>query len=154
MRRLSLLVLPVLLLAACGGGSSLSKSEYVAQAEAICKDTNKQIDALSTPTDPASFQKLIEDSIKIADSATSRIKALDPPSDDKADLQKKVIEPLESQVKEARSYLAKVKEAVAKKDQPALGKLLTNPPTGNEADLDWMRSYGFKECVDAAKTDG
>jgi hypothetical protein len=46
----------------------------------------------------------------------------------------------------------KVKEAVAKKDDTALGRLITNPPTGSKADLDWMRSYGFKQCVDAADT--
>ncbi|HUR51832.1 MAG TPA: hypothetical protein VMZ11_06900 [Mycobacteriales bacterium] len=149
------LVLPVLLLAACGGGGSgLAKSDYVAKAEAVCKDANTQANALSPPSTPAGFQDLVEKTVRIFETATDKLEALDPPKDDKAELQKKVIEPLDKQVVEAKKFLADVKAAVKKNDQKELGRLLQNPPTQAKADLDWMRSYGFKECVEAAKTDG
>ena len=37
-------------------------------------------------------------------------------------------------------------------DQQALVGLLSNPPTDTTADLPWMKSYGFNECVKAADT--
>jgi hypothetical protein len=153
MRGVALLV-PVLLgplvLVACGGGSSLSKSDYVSKAEAICKDANDKFKALARPSDPKSFESFVDGTIQIADDATKELKGLDPPSADKKELEAKVIEPLESQITEGRKFLDKVKKAVAANDQTALGKLLSNPPEGKKADLDWMRSYGFKDCVDAA----
>jgi len=149
MRRVALLV-PVVLVAACGGGSSLSKSDYVAKAEAICKDANDKFKALPRPSDPKGFETYVNDTLQIADDATKELKDLDPPSADKKDLETKVLEPLSSQITEGRKFLDKVKKAVASNDQAELGKLLSNPPQGKDADLDWMKSYGFKSCVDAA----
>jgi hypothetical protein len=149
MRRVALLV-PVLLVASCGGGSSLSKSDYVSKAETICKDANDKFKALARPSDPKGFETFVQDTLKIADAATKDLKDLDPPAADKEELQTKVLEPLESQVTEGRKFLDQVKKAVSTNDQAALGRLLSNPPEGKKADLQWMKSYGFKACVDAA----
>ena len=154
MKRVAI-VLPFVLVAACGGGSSSgsSKSDYVAKAEAICKDTNAKTKAFTLPSDPAGFQKLVEKSIALAESTLDALKKLDPPSGDKHDIQNKVITPLEDQLAQGKAYLKEVRTAVAKKDQNAIGRLLQNPPRQHKADLDFMKSYGFKECVDTAKTD-
>jgi hypothetical protein len=152
MKRLAL-ALPVLLLAACGG-SDLSKADYLSKAEAVCKDANTRIDGIAAPSTPASFESFIRSTIEIAEKATKDLNALDAPSDDKADLEKKFIDPLESQVSEGKEFLDKVKAAVATNDQAELGKLLQDPPISTQADLDWMRTYGFKECVESAETDG
>lgn len=162
MKRLALLVpvLPLLLLSACGGSdddqvsAGLSKADYIAKAEAICSTANKEIDALPAPTSIAAVQGLVEESVKIAEAATDKIKDLDPPASDRADLKAKVLDPLDGQVTDGKEFLAKVKDAVAKNDQAALGQLLADPPRDSKADLDWMRGYGFKECVKAADTEG
>lgn len=153
MRRVACLVLPLLLVVACGGGSNLSKADYLSKAEKICKDANDAFKALPSPKDPASFQSLVDKTVEIADKAAQDLKALDPPAADKEDIDKKVIEPLEDQVAEGKKFRDDVRKAVANKDQAALGRLLQNPPSGKEADLDWMTSYGYKDCVDAARTD-
>jgi hypothetical protein len=152
MRRVALLV-PVLLLASCGGGgSSLSKSDYVSQAETICKDANDKFKALPRPNDPAGFRTFVEQTVQIADDATKKLEDLDPPKGDKEELDKKVFVPLEDQITQGKAFAEKVKKAVADNDQAELGKLLTNPPEGKKADLTWMRKYGFKSCVDAASS--
>jgi hypothetical protein len=156
MRRVALVV-PVLLVAGalvggCGGGSSLSKSDYVAKAEAVCKDANDKFKALARPSDAASFQSFVEDTLQIAQDATKKLKDLDAPSKDAADIDSKVLEPLEDQLTQGKAYLEKVKKAVKANDQTELGKLLTNPPEGKKADTTWMKSYGFKACVEAAST--
>ncbi|HUR15390.1 MAG TPA: hypothetical protein VM097_12985 [Mycobacteriales bacterium] len=163
MKRLSL-VLPLLgfslLLAGCGGSdkdqvaTGLSKAQYVSKAEVICTRLNKEIDGLTAPTSPAALESFLVEALRIAESGTAEIKALDPPEADKAAIRSKVLDPLEGQVAEGKQFLEDVKAAVAKNDQAALGKLISDPPTGPEADLAWMRSYGFKECVESAKTDG
>lgn len=155
MKRVAL-VLPLVLVAACGGGSSSggsSKSDYVSKAEAICKDANAETKKLTLPSDPDGFLRLVERSIDIATSTTSKLKALDPPAEDKGEITKKVIAPLEDQLKKGQAYLDQVRTAVTNKDQNAIGRLLANPPRQHEADLGFMKSYGFKECVTTAKTD-
>jgi hypothetical protein len=147
-----------LVLSGCGGGSKvqvssgLSRASYVSKAEAICTRINKEVAKLAAPTTPQALQAFVEKSLQLAQEGTGELKALDPPEADRADLKAKVLDPLDGQLAEGQAFLAKVRTAVAKNDQAALGQLITHPPTGSKADLDWMRSYGFKECVDAADT--
>lgn len=154
-----LLLLPVLL-AGCGGSaksstsSGLSKAAYVSKAEAVCTRINTEIKKLAPPTTPKALQAFVEESLQIAEVGTGEIKALDPPSADRAAIKTKVLDPLDGQLAEGRVFLEKVKTAVAKNDQAALGQLITHPPTGSKADLNWMRAYGFSECVTAADTSG
>jgi hypothetical protein len=158
MRPYVALLLVPLLVPGCSGSSKdqvasgLSRAEYVSQAEAICTRINKEVDKLSAPTTPQALQTFVEKSLQLAEDGTGELKALDAPEADRADLKAKVLDPLDGQLAEGRVFLDKVKAAVAKNDQAALGQLITHPPTGSKADLDWMRSYGFKECVDAADT--
>lgn len=156
MKRLAL-VLPLVLLAACGGSkdhtaSGQSKASYVSKAEAVCAKANADVKAEAFPTSPQGLPAYVQKLLDIADAATTQIKALEPPAADGGDLQAKVLTPLAGQVAEGRVYLAKIKKAVAANDQKTLGALIASPPSGSKADLDWMRSYGFKACVDAADT--
>jgi hypothetical protein len=158
MKRLAL-VLPLLLaVTACGGSdptssSGLSKADYLAKAEALCTKANADIKALPFPSGVAGFSDFAAKIVTIADDATSALKALDPPAADKADLDAKVLTPLSQQVEAGRAYAAKIKTAVDANDQKALGALVADPPTEGKADLAWMRTYGFKACVDTAETD-
>ena len=155
----ALLLVP-LLLSGCGGSSKdkassgLSRSEYVTKAEAICTRINTEVDKLTAPSTPQALQEFVEKSLQLAETGTDELKALEPPAADRADLKAKVLDPLDGQLAAGRAFLEQVKTAVAKNDQAALGQLITHPPTGSKADLNWMRSYGFRECVDAADTEG
>lgn len=156
MKRISL-VLPVLLLAtACGGSDGpkgLSKADFVAQAEAICKKANADIDALGTPSDLAGIAGFLDKLVKVADDATKALNELDAPEADEADLEAKFLTPMEKQTDEGKAFATKVKAAAAANDQKKLGELLADAPTMTEADLEWMKGYGFKECVESAETD-
>jgi hypothetical protein len=84
MRRAPLLLLAAALaLAGCGGGgkTALSKSEFVAQANAICKDYDARIDALG---DPASLEDLVGLAAKakpIAEDGVAKLRALKAPEE-------------------------------------------------------------------------
>jgi hypothetical protein len=158
MKRLAVL-LPVLLLAtACNGSDDdqvaqgLSKAAYLSQAEAICATANTDIKALQRPTSIAAVPGFVEKTLQIAEVATGKIKGLEPPAADKAQIKAKVLDPLDGQVTAGRALLEQVRTAVKNNDTAAIGRLIQNPPTGSKADLAWMRSYGFKACVEAADT--
>ncbi|MCW2500096.1 MAG: hypothetical protein JWN87_1772 [Frankiales bacterium] len=155
----TLLVLPVLLATACGGGGSahsggVSKADYLQKAEAICKQANTDQKALKTPAGVDDLAPYVGKLVELADTATTQVVALEMPKADKAELDKKVLQPLKKQVVAGKAYAAKVTAAAKAQDQAELVKLLSSPPNGAKADLAWMRTYGFKECVAAADTRG
>lgn len=91
-RSLLLLVLPglaALALAGCGGdgnggaaaGTTLTKAEFVAQANALCKDYDARIDALGEPAGIEDLVALAEQAKPIAEEAVAKLRALTPPED-------------------------------------------------------------------------
>ena len=149
-------VLPLAFVVACGSGSSagaaekVDKAAYLKQAEAICATANADTQNLKTPLAAADFAAYVAKVVGFADAATASINKLTPPARDAADLRKKVLDPLKTQLAQAHEYAAQVAAANRAKDDAALTKLTLNVPTGSKADLAWMRHYGFSECVDAA----
>lgn len=148
----------LLLATACSGGSSPtvaggpSKADYVRDAEKICAEANAKQKALTTPTSLPALSPYVSSVVAIADEATTKLAALTPPEKDKADLQTKVLGPLQSQLKDGHAYADKVAAASKANDVKTLGDLLTNAPTATRADLRFMKAYGFTECIDAADT--
>ena len=159
MKRLPVLLAlaPLVLLSACTSNKDqlsqgLSKAEYLTKAEAICTRLNNEVHGLTLPSTVAAVPAFVEKTLQIAEVATGEIEKLTPPAADKAEIKAKVLDPLDGQVSVGKAFLVKVKAAVAKNDTAEVGRLIANPPTGSKADLAWMRSYGFKQCVDAANT--
>ena len=151
------LLLPFLLLVACGGGASpesADKKAYISAAEAICAKANAETSALKTPQAASELAPYVAKVVALADAATVKIDALTPPKADLAELSKKVLDPLKEQLAEGHTYAAKVAAADKAKDEAALTQLTLNAPTGSKADLTWMRKYGFSACVDAANVGG
>jgi hypothetical protein len=151
------LLVPLLLVAGCGGGStpaSPEKKAYIARAEAICAKANADTKALTNPQAASDLAPYVAKVVVIADAALKAIDGLTPPAADKPALDKHVFTPLAAQVIEAHAYAAKVAAADKVHDEAALTHLTLNAPTGSKADLKWMRSYGFSACVDAANVGG
>jgi hypothetical protein len=151
-------VLVLLLATACSGGSAAavaagpSRADYVRAAEKICAEANAKQKALTTPTSLPALAPYVSRVVAIADEATTRLAALSPPVKDRADLQAKVLGPLQSQLADGHVYADKVAAASKANDLKTLGELLTNAPTATRADLRFMKSYGFTECIEAADT--
>ena len=81
---LSLAGLAALALAGCGGGGdtaggTLTKAEFVAQANAICKDYDARIDALGDPGSIEDLVGLAEKAKPIAEDGVARLRALKAP---------------------------------------------------------------------------
>ncbi|MCU1600381.1 MAG: hypothetical protein JWO22_1090 [Frankiales bacterium] len=152
----ALIVLPVLLVAACSGGSSAQpgsgRSAFIAKAEVICAKANKAKDGLKKPLSTTDLATYVHSLVMVADESTTALLELTPPADDKKDLEAQVLEPLSKQLVKARAFDAAIAKAVKANDQVTIVNLLKDPPTKTTANLDYMRKYGFKECVTAADT--
>jgi hypothetical protein len=156
-KRAALLVLPLLAVTACSGGDESKASDkdaYLVAAEKICAKANADQKALKTPTGASGLSSYVDSIVAIAEESTTALSKLTPPEDDKAGLDEHVLVPLQGQLEKAKQYAVDVKAASAKNDNVALIKLFSDPPNKTVADLSWMRSYGFRECVDAADTSG
>jgi hypothetical protein len=155
----ALAVVPLLLLAACGGGgddgggAGLSKADYISKAEAVCKKANADIRAAAFPTTSKAFPEYVGKLVTVAETARDALRQLEPPKADEEDLKDKVLDPLDEQIEQGREYQKDVADAVAANDTKKLGQLVADPPTSTKVDIGWMRSYGFKECVEVAETD-
>lgn len=151
----ALVLLPLLLLPACGGGDDGGedvKATYVAGATAVCEGAVEDFEALVTPTTPEGFAPYADSLVGILEEAHHELAALTPPEADKARLDEKVIDPLEKLVDEGKAYAAQVRAAGA--DQAKLLTLLSERPTGDTIDVGYLRSYGLSACAEAVEKAG
>ena len=146
-------VLPLLLLAtACGGGGDGGKAAYVAEAEAVCTKANDAQQAATLPVSADAIPVYVRQVVTIAADASAGLDALEPPEDDAAELDEKFLGPLREQVVLGEAYATKVEQTAAKGDPNAVLALLGSAPLETKADLAFLESYGFAECVEAADT--
>ena len=147
------LVLPLLLLlAACSGNEGDGgRAAYLVEAEAVCKRANDAQRAATVPVTPAAIPAYVRQVVTIAGEASAGLSALEPPEGDAAELEEKVLAPLREQVGLGEAYAKEVEETATKDPSAVLG-LLGSAPLETKADLAFLESYGFTECVQAADT--
>jgi hypothetical protein len=155
MRRRALIVLPALLLSLAGCGDDLEerRADYLERAEAVCADSNAQARELGSPASVADVPRFAEAAVALVRATVDGLEALEPPEEDRAEVQQKVLEPLRDDVGTAEEYAGQVTAAAEANDIPTLLTLNDERPT-TSADVDFMRGYGFEECVTAAQQGG
>lgn len=149
--RPALLLSTVLLLAACGGGED-EKAAYLQDAKAVCESTTEQVEALTVPTAPEGFAPYADSLVEILQTAHHELAGLTPPQDDAAELQEKVIDPLEELVADGKDYAEQVRAAGT--DQMTLLTLLSQRPSAEGIDTDFLRDYGLPTCAEAVEKAG
>ena len=152
----ALLLLPLLVLPACGGDDGGDgedrKATYVSEATKVCEGAVEDFEALVTPTTPEGFAPYADSLVGILEEAHHELAALTPPEADKARLEEKVVGPLEELVTEGKAYAAQVRAAGA--DQAKLLTLLSERPTAESIDVGYLRSYGLSACAEAVEKAG
>lgn len=144
MRR-ALLLSGALLLTACGGGED-DKKQYVTDATAVCEKAAAESEELTVPTTPEGFADYAGELVAIAEDAQADLAELEPPADDKDELEKRVLDPFADVVEEGRQFAQKVEDAGG--DQSKLLPLLSQLPDAGEVDLQYLRDYGLETCAD------
>lgn len=124
-----------------GGGDRLSKEEYIAQADAICKQANEEIDALGEPATLEEIVTLAASAIKIQEESLAELRALKPPEEDEATLNE-AYDLVEQQVEVGKQ----VKAAAEAGDMETIETLIAeNDPLDEQADQIAL-DYGLTEC--------
>ena len=149
-----------LALAACGGGGGDRpdaaevdpKTAYVKAASQVCRDADAQFARLTPPTAPTEFGPYVTQTVQIAESVQADLAALTPPERDRADLERKVLQPFAALVASGKEFSARVTAAGA--DEAQLLPLLAERPTSTAIDKEYLRSYGLKSCADAVSRVG
>jgi hypothetical protein len=144
---------------ACGGGdgsnsttstaSELTKSQLVAQGDAICKDAHDRFAELqgsppTTPEESASFtQKLID----ITESEVTQLRVLNPPASVKPALDT-YLKSLDKNVDVLKQGL----KAAQQSDATAYARAQAKAVKGQVKRLQYAQAVGFKECSVPAGT--
>lgn len=150
MRR-ALAVTTLLLLTACGGGED-EKAAYVADAKAVCEDAVEEFEQLTVPTTPEGFGEYADSLVGVIEEAHHDLAGLTPPEDDRAELERKALDPLEDLVVEGKEFASQVRAAGT--DQAKLLSLLSQRPTAEGIDVEFLRSYGLSSCAKAVELAG
>ena len=124
-----------------GGGDRLTKEEYIAQADAICKQANEEIDALGEPATLEEIVTLAASAIEIQEESLAELRALKPPEEDEATLNE-AYDLVEQQVEVGKQ----VKAAAEAGDMETIQTLIAeNDPLDEQADQIAL-DYGLTEC--------
>lgn len=155
--RSALVLVPALLLTACGGGGDSAyaqqKKAYLAKANAVCAKGVQARKAAGTPSSVVAIPGYVQSVVLQAADLVAELDALDPPPRDAQEIQNKVILPLRRQVAEGQDYAKKVRQAAAKDPNSVLA-LLGQAPTQVQADVGFLKSYGLTTCAQAVDVSG
>lgn len=128
---------------ACGSDSGLSKKEFIARGDAICKRLSDRSDKVAEPTDEKGIDDYLGKVLDLADQARADLAELDPPKDGES-VQDALLASLDGTIDKARDAQA----AAAKGDMDAVQKALEDAGKAAVKADKAARSYGFNECAD------
>ena len=159
-RRLAALLLTLALTACSGSGDEQGgatpevdpKQAYVEAASTICGDAQEQFAALPAPSAPADFGPYVTQTVRLVEQVQTDLAALDPPEQDRAEIESKVLTPLSALVEQGKVFSARVTAAGA--DEAQLLPLLGQRPTSAAIDKQFLRSYGLDTCAEAVSLVG
>ena len=139
-------LLAVLVGSACGGGGDgdrLTREEFTSQANAICRDFDKKIDAIDEPQSIADVVDFADEAIPIFEDGLNRLGELEPPED----LQAKVDEWL-GVGDEILEALRDLRDAAEDKNQARVQQILREAQTKDDRSDTLATQIGATDCAD------
>jgi len=141
-------VVACLLAAACGSdddadgdGARLTKTAFIAKADAICQEANDRIDAIPEPQTTEELAQLGRQVLDIAREQLARLQALRPPAADEETIDE-AYDVIEEQLGVAEELVAAAEEG----DLQGLQELLEQGERLDARGDRIARDYGLKEC--------
>lgn len=131
-----------LLLAACGGnGGELSADEFRQQADGICAEFERKLDAVKPPASPDDLKRFVNEAVPIIEEGTNELNALDPPEEFQ-DEWDRVVEINEENLETVRGVEAALNDG----DLTEAQRLMVEAG-GNEEEADRLaRQIGLTDC--------
>jgi hypothetical protein len=141
----------VALLAGCGGSggdnddAGLTKAEWIAKADALCKRSRAEVNAIPEPETEDDFDEYLVDVLATARRFDPEFAALAPPEGDEETV-RKLVELNEEKTRLFEQLVA----AVRAQDAPKVQRIVNEGTAKTNEFAAAARAYGSKEC---AKTD-
>ncbi|MFN2388575.1 MAG: hypothetical protein ABR575_03060 [Actinomycetota bacterium] len=138
--------LSAVVLASCSE-DRLSKADFIARADEICKEADAKTRDLTRPSTAPEVDSFVEAAGDITRDAVARIRSLKPPEQDEA-----AIAEMLSKVEEALEHLPEMSEAAKDQDLDAMqaaGRELTEAAEDAQT---IAAEYGFEVCGGVAPT--
>jgi hypothetical protein len=133
------------ILAGCGGGGGgpLTKSEFIAQGDAICKQAHDQFAALqkNPPSSAPEYAAYTERSIAVVESEVTKIRDLDAPDEVRPALDR-YLKALEQTI----GFMKKGLHAAQNKDAQAFAAAQAQAAAGQVKRLKLAQAVGFTQC--------
>jgi hypothetical protein len=123
------------------GAGAIVKQAYINKADALCKTSNAELDAMAEPNDIKELKTRLDKSVVILEKLTADVKALPAPTVDK--------DKLDEMFKAVDVMIAKAKEAQAAAtagDEDKTFSLLTELDSLTNSGNAKADAYGFKDC--------
>ncbi len=139
-RSTSVVVLFALALAGCGGDDAATKADVIADADKICADGNKELEAIGDPTSVEEVPDFARRSVPVVESVIDKIEALDAPEEGKADFDTFV-----RSTREAVDIVRPLADADPS-DEAAIQEAATKADAAGTKGEQAAKAYGFKEC--------
>jgi hypothetical protein len=136
-------LLAVVLVAGCGGGGGkrLSREEYAAKADAVCRKYNEQTKAIENPTNLRDLAKVADKTLPILDNALSDLRKLKPPENEQA----KVDEWL-AQVENLKGDLTEIRDKAKDNDMQGVQAVVPKADEHNNRSNELATELGMKVC--------
>ena len=142
-RCLGLVVLSALLAAAaCGGGSgTLTKAEFIEQADKLCAAANDELDALPEPKSPEELRTVLEKGVSRTRKLLSDLRALNEPEADE-----QALEEIYSLVERSIAKLDEADAALASGNVAAVDGIVQAGQGLLDQANAASKTYGLKDC--------
>lgn len=132
---------------------SLSKDQFVSQANTLCAGVNKQRDAVPAPSGPSDFAAVSGFFVKtlaLYEAYLAQAKALVAQSPDAEQLNKQWISVEAADFEQVKPLITQIIAAANKKDQAAVSSLVDKlgaAPDHSDEIAKFMTSYGLTDCA-------
>jgi len=131
-----------LCLGACGGGDGLSENELVSQADSVCRTAKRDLAKLDrNPRDVRGLQRVARRAAQINESASEKLKTLEPPEEVARDYAR-VTATIDEQVGLARDLAREAGDG----DRRAVARIARRGQRLERESRQLARKIGFKEC--------
>lgn len=126
-----------------GGGNELSKAEWVAQADTICKRVNDRLEQTEQPKTMSELVTVLDQGLEDVNGAIADLRALEPPEDIEPEVDQWL-----AKVEEAATEIEKARDAAKAQNEERLSAALERGTRVNDEGNRRAREIGLKECAE------
>jgi hypothetical protein len=126
--------------AACSG-QGLSKDEFIAQADEICREAEEATQEIEPPRTPKALGEFVDEAQRITGELLTDLRELGPPEEGE-----QTVESLYAKIEEAMDLLPEIKDAAENRNSARIQELGVELQEASSEANEIARGYGLEAC--------